>query len=88
MIWLQLGLLEKDLAYRCGVSQLTVSRILITWINILYLQFQNIPLWPTRAMVNTDMPDCFKTLYPSTRVILDATEIHVEKPSTTTSNIF
>ena len=81
MIRLRLGLLEKDLAYRCGVSQPTVSRILITWINFLYLQFQNIPLWPTRAMVNTDMPDCFKTLYPSTRVILDATEIHVEKPS-------
>lgn len=80
MVRLRLGLLEKDLAYRCGVSQPTVSRILITWINFLYLQFQNIPLWPTRAMVNTDMPDCFK-LYPSTRVILDATEIRVEKPS-------
>ena len=39
------------------------------------------PLWPTRAMVNTDMPDCFKMLYPSTRVFLDATEVHVEKPS-------
>ena len=81
MIRLQLGLLEKDLAYRCGISQPTVSRILITWINFLYLQFQNIPLWPTRAMVNADMPNCFKMLYPSTRVILDATEVRVEKPS-------
>ena len=81
MIQLRLGLLEKDLAYRCGVSQPTVSRILITWMNFLYLQLQNIPLWPTRAMVNTDVLDCFKMLYPSTRVILDATEIRVEKPS-------
>ena len=81
MIRLRLGLLEKDLAYRFGISQPTVSRILITWINLLYLQFQNIPLWPTRAMVDADMPNCFKTLYPFTRVILDATEVRVEKPS-------
>ena len=44
MIRLRLGLLEKDLAYRFGISQSTVSRILITWINFLYLQFQCIPL--------------------------------------------
>ena len=75
IIWLQLGLLEKDFAYRFGLSQPTVSRILITWINFLYLQFQSTPLWPTRAMVNADMPDCFKMLYPSTRVTLDATEV-------------
>ena len=39
MIRLRLGLLERDLAYRFGISQSTVSRILITWINFLYLQF-------------------------------------------------
>ena len=39
------------------------------------------PLWPSRAMINADMPDCFRTMYPSTRVILVATEIRVEKPS-------
>ena len=33
MIRLRLGLLEKDLAYRFGILQSTVSRILITWIN-------------------------------------------------------
>ena len=32
-------------------------------------------------MVNTDTPGCFKMLYPSARVILDATEVCVEKPS-------
>ena len=37
MIRFRLGLLEKDLAYRFGIS---LSRILITWINFLYLQFQ------------------------------------------------
>ena len=80
MIRLHLGLLEKDLAYRFGISQSTVSRILITWINFLYLQFQCIPLWPSKEVILADMPQNFKRLYPSTRVILDATEVRVEKP--------
>ena len=80
MIQLRLGLLEKDLAYRFGISQSTVSRILISWINFLYLQFQCIPLWPSKEMIVADMPESFRRLYPSTRVILDATEVQVEKP--------
>ena len=78
LVQLRLGLFERDLGYRFGVSQSTVSRILI---NFIYLQLQSIPLWLSRAMINADMPDCFRTMYPSTRVILDATEIRVEKPS-------
>ena len=27
------------------------------------------------------MPKCFKDLYPTTRVIIDATEVYIEKPS-------
>ena len=80
MIQLCLGLLEKDLAYRFGISQPTVSRILITWINFLYLQFQCIPLWPSKEVILADMPQNFRRLYPSMRVILDATEMRVEKP--------
>ena len=81
LVRLRLGLFERDIGYRFGISQSTVSRILTTWIYFIYLLLQSIPLWPSRAMINVDMPDCFKTMYPSTRVILDATEIRVEKPS-------
>lgn len=38
-------------------------------------------IWPSRADVNAKMPQEFKRLYPSTRVILDCTEIFVETPS-------
>jgi len=27
------------------------------------------------------MPKCFRDLYPTTRVIIDATEVYIEKPS-------
>ena len=31
-------------------------------------------------MIVADMPESFRRLYPSRRVILDATEVRVEKP--------
>ena len=36
---------------------------------------------PTREQIDRDMPICFKSQYPSTRLILDATEIPLESPS-------
>ena len=81
LICLRLGLLEQDLAYRFGISQSTVSCIFSTWINLLYLQFKQIPIWPPKALVLSNMPRAFKVKYPSTRVIIDATEIYIEKPA-------
>ena len=81
LVRLRLGLLEKDLAYRFNVSASTISRIWKTWIAFLYLQFKEIPMWPSREMVNAYMPKCFNDAYPSTRVILDATEIRIQKPT-------
>ena len=78
---LRLGLFERDLAYRFSISQSTVSRIINTWINLLYLQFKQIPLRPSKAIVTSNMPRVFKNKYPSTRVIIDATEVYVEQPA-------
>ena len=79
LVRLRLGLLEQDLAYRFHISQSTVSRIFSTWINLLYLQFKQIPIWPPKELVQSNMPRAFKIKYPSTRVIIDATEIYIEK---------
>ena len=81
LIRLRLGLFEQDLAYRFGVSQSTVSRIIVTWTNFIYLRFKQIPLWPPRALIQSNMPNAFKEKYPLTRVVIDATEIFVEQPS-------
>ena len=37
-------------------------------------------MWPAREMVNALIPKCFKDAYPSTRIILDASDIRVQKP--------
>ena len=57
LVRLRLGLFEQDLAYRFAVSQSTVSRIINTWINFIYLQFKQIPLWIPKDL---NMPKCFK----------------------------
>ena len=39
-----------------------------------------VQIWPTTAQIKNSMPECFETIYPKTRVILDCTEIKVQRP--------
>ena len=78
---LRLGLFEEDLADRFGIHVSTVSQIFITWVNFLYQKFKQILLWPSRSQIQQHMPDCFCKKYPTTRTIVDATEIRVVQPS-------
>ena len=78
---LRLGLREQDLSYRFKISQSTVSRIITTWINFLFHKFKEVPIWPSREVVDNFMPDCFRSMYPRTRCIIDATEIFIQMPS-------
>lgn len=80
LVRLRLGLLEQDLADRFEISCATVSRIFTTWINFLYFKFKELPLWPRQDVVRNNMPKAFKSKYFFARVILDATEIYVDKP--------
>ena len=78
---LRLGLLERDIAHRFQISQSTVSRIFATWINLMYHTLKSIERFPPMHIVKKYMPDAFKALYPSTRLIIDATEFQIERPS-------
>ena len=81
LVKLRLGLLELDLAFRFGISQSTVSRIVGTWINLLYCNLKTIECFPPWYIVKKYMPEVFKNEYPNTRLILDATELGVERSS-------
>ena len=72
---------ELDLAQRFSISQSTVSRIFSTWTLCLYYTFKEINIWPSRALINKYMPKDFQDKFPSTRVVIDATEFPLEKPS-------
>jgi len=80
LVRLRLGLMEQDLADRFEISQSTTSRIILTWINFLFLKFKQIPIWPPRDFIRSHMPRQFKEKYPTTRVIIDATEIFISQP--------
>ena len=81
MAQLRVNIPEKVLSdwYKISVSE--VSRIFITWVNFMFTRFMQLPIWASKETVEETMPDCFKFDYPFTRVILDGTEIFIEKPS-------
>lgn len=84
------GLREKVLADIFSVSITTVSRVIITWANFLYLILGSLPTWMTKEQVRATMPAKFREYCPDVRVILDCTEIRCENPTALTlqSEIF
>ena len=78
LVRLRLGLLELDLAQRFDIAQ---SRITITWVNLMYHSLKAIMRFPPWHVVNKYMLEAFKSEYPNTRLIIDATEFSVERPS-------
>ena len=83
LVHLKLGLFEQDLGHRFMIHRSSFCRILVIWNSFLYLLLGSQMIWPSRADVNGHMPEGFKKLYPSTRVILDCSEMFVQ---TSTSN--
>ncbi|SMN01597.1 hypothetical protein SPONL_2142 [uncultured Candidatus Thioglobus sp.] len=82
LVRLRLGLQERDLADRFGVTQSTVSVIVNTWLNLLHHHLVELNFWPSRDIVAKYMPREFATSrYAKTRIIIDATELFIEKPS-------
>lgn len=82
----RVGLFEQDLAVRFSISQSSVSRILSTWSNYLYCILGSMPIWASRQVIDSSMPQSFKVTYPLTRVIIDCTEIRVQTPSSKVLN--
>ena len=85
LVRLRLGLLEFDMANRFSLSQSAVSRITMTWINLLYHTLKGLERYPSWHVVKKYMPLAFKEQYPNTRLIIDATEFGIERPSSLVS---
>ena len=81
MCRLRQGFAERHLGNLFNISQPTVSRIIISWINFMYLKLGQLNIWPSRKVVDDYMPHDFKSKYPHTRVIIDCTELKCQMPS-------
>ena len=56
----------------------------------MYFTLRSIPIWPSTEQIKKTMPDTFKTTYPTTRCIIDCTELYCQRPSSlsTQSNMY
>ncbi|XP_062591744.1 uncharacterized protein LOC134253245 [Saccostrea cucullata] len=80
LLRLRLGLNTMFCSVLFGVSQSTVSSIFTTWMCFLDQQLKPLLKWPSRQKIKKHMPLSFRLKYPNTRVIIDATEIFVQRP--------
>ncbi|XP_068085171.1 uncharacterized protein Camp [Anabrus simplex] len=76
---------DQELGLNFGIHKTTVGRIFNVWINFMYCQFKELNIWPDRETVLENSPLAFRQKYPSTRVIIDATEITIAKPKNPTA---
>ncbi|XP_022095217.1 uncharacterized protein LOC110981714 [Acanthaster planci] len=80
MCYVKQGFCEQDLAIRFNMPVKSVTQILLTWINYLFVSLRKFQIWPSQNSVDKTMPLCFKNTFPNTRVILSCTEITVQMP--------
>ena len=78
---------QDDLAMRFCVNQSTVYKIFSCWTEILEACVNEFPLWPDKISDQEDMPAAFQNLYADTRVIIDAAEIEIDRPSNLTLSL-
>ena len=85
LVRLRLGLLQRLIADIFCISQPSVSKNFTTWITMLYHVFKQVLIrWPSKQLVKKHLPKCFSK-YPRTRVIIDCTELKVEKSNAPSS---
>ncbi|KAL4008193.1 hypothetical protein ACER0C_002045 [Sarotherodon galilaeus] len=80
LVFLSVGLKERDLAHQFNIHQSTVSRIIATWTSFLATALGSQCIWLTRAEVQAYLPKEFKG-FSDTQVILDCTELRCQTPS-------
>ena len=81
LVKVRLGLTNLDIAIRFCLAESTVTNIFITWLNLLFLRLGSLKIWPHRNVILQHMPDKFKDDYPNNIIIIDATELRIQCPS-------
>ena len=76
--------LKLNLSFQClstlfKITRQTCKNIFVYMINLLLNLLEKVIYWPTDDEMIESLPTCFKK-YSNTRVVLDCTEIPVEKP--------
>ena len=71
---------DFELGFFFNLRPHQVSTVFTTWINFMYFQLGELRIWPESSIIKKHMPSHFAQTFPKTRVILDATEVPIQKP--------
>ncbi|XP_013381065.1 uncharacterized protein LOC106152083 [Lingula anatina] len=80
LVRLKVGLFVRDISQRLCISEGFFSKIFDVWIRFLRKELEAITRFPSVEEVRPHLPACFSD-YPDTRVVIDCTEVYVQKPS-------
>ncbi|XP_046542771.1 uncharacterized protein LOC124253100 [Haliotis rubra] len=82
LVRLRRNLPTKDLSYRYNISVGSVSCIITTWIQFLYMKLITLKdhIFPSRHIIRKTLPSVFKS-FKNIRVIVDCFEVFTERPS-------
>jgi hypothetical protein len=64
-----------------NISAVTASKWFKKVMHILYNKLKDYIVWFDRARIQSRLPPSFKALYPNTRVIIDCSEIPIQRPN-------
>ena len=81
LIKLRRGAANKDLAERFDIHESSVSRIFVTWMKFLEAILLEIPIWMSRRKIKQKLPRVFQTFYSDVTIIIDCTEMELQRPS-------
>ena len=71
LVKLRLNSPFQDLAYRWGISISTITRMFHKWIDAMSVRMKFIIKWPTKDVLQHNLPQVFKETYPNTVCIID-----------------
>ncbi len=72
---------QHFLADLFGLSKSYVSKIFISWMNVLYGVMKIYLKWPSAETVRRKLPENYPKKYKDTRIILDCAELYTMRPT-------
>lgn len=78
---LKVGLYVQDISERFQISSASFSMYFSTWISLIHAELKFLNPFPSKDIITRTMPESFKAKYPSTRVIIDCTELFIQSSS-------
>lgn len=72
----------KHISHLFGISPQDCSTVFTNWLNYMFYRFGSVLIWPEREVLIQNMPPKFREEFPNTLVIIDGTEVKIQRSLT------